>query len=256
MDTPINDPDKAIENTDSPTTNKTENTNVVNCHEDSFCHEDNSILDPPQPEDNIVPDRETEVIKRDEDLSFSEVTPLTPPHGTPPPSDSDGRSALTSKTIKEIKSSSKSSYPKQSTITSLFAKPHPSTDSTPRPAESAGLGNSQPPLPNPQLSSLDDFLFEKDDKLTAEVSVKPERKLTPLEKFQQRLDKHLTVPHPVVKVKVEKGQGSLEEDDVSTTPLVSEELAAKLVDQPGEFMFILLSQLHIYPYADRFSIRQ
>lgn len=255
VDTPTNE--QNCESLDYPSTNETDTT-VVNCPKDldTPCHEDNSNLVTPQLEDNLhVVDRKTdlkekneEILENETDLSFSDLPPPTPPHSAQPPNDVENMgnrgTSPTKKNVKEMKSTVKSSYPRQSTITSLFAKPRPSTDSTPQPAstESVELSNSQPPLSNPQLSSLDDFLFEKDDKLTVEVSVKPERDLTPLERFQQRLDKHLVVPHPSSKVKVEKGQALLErskEEDCSMTPLVPEELAAKLVDQPGEYKYYI-----------------
>lgn len=84
---------------------------------------------------------------------------------------------------------------------------------------------------------MDDFLFEKDKELTIEL--KPEKELTPLEKFQQRYTKH-----QITKVKVK-----VEPIGEEKTPLVSEEMVAKLGDKPGTLnVLCVFSSATLYLY--------
>ncbi len=160
---------------------------------------------------------------KDVDLSFNgDISPIIAPKPHPEPE---------KRTTKVSKSKQQPAYTKQTTITNLFtAKKQPDIESTNEESPSETMIDSMaPPSLKPQLSSMDDFLFEKDEELTIEL--KPEKELTPLEKFQQRYTKHQTTK---VKVKVEPiGE--------EKTPLVSKEMVAKLGDKPG--LFLLLKYL-------------
>lgn len=129
----------------------------------------------------------------------------------------------------KINTTKKPIYTKQTTITSLFSLvKQPKTESTELQSSVEPITDLLPatiPTVTPQLSSLDEFLLERDEKLSVEP--KPESKLTPLERFQKRFTKHaMSSQSSKLKVKVEA-------DVEDRTPLVSEELIAKLVDKPG-----------------------
>ena len=102
-------------------------------------------------------------------------------------------------------------------------KPTPSTSSTPL------------PTPAPSLAALDDFLLENDNKMTVDVPVIPAKPLTPMERFQQRLMKHMSSSSQPVRRERESAATREEEDGKNT--LVPEEIITKLKDKPGEFYF-------------------
>lgn len=110
---------------------------------------------------------------------------------------------------------------KQTTITSLFAtKSSVETDPPTRehtPPSSAPLSNT------PQLTSMDDFLLERDEELTIELKL--ERKFTPLEQFQQRFTQHASTKSQTNKMTVKKESKGDE--------LVPEEIMSKVGDKPG-----------------------
>ena len=152
----------------------------------------------------------------DADLSFS-VSPTTPlPHSKSCLGESSTRATAVSNTNR-ISKPKIPTYTKQSTLTGLFApRPQPTEEPT-APAPSL-------PEVKPQLSSMDEFLLEKDEALTVELE--PKRVLTPLEKFQQRFTQHATSSQPKVEVEA-KSKGE------EKTSLVPKELVNKLVGKPG-----------------------
>lgn len=97
------------------------------------------------------------------------------------------------------------------------------------------------PTPAPSLTDLDEFLLENDDKLTVDVPVIPAKPLTPMEKFQQRLMKHMSASssQPVKKEKKSTETGGEDGEE----SLVPEDVITKLKDKPGENLYWLSSGL-------------
>ena len=91
----------------------------------------------------------------------------------------------------------------------------------------------------PALSSMDDFLLENDAKLTVDVPVIPAKPLTPMEKFQQRLMKHMTTSsQPVRKEKRPSTETNADvSGDKEGSTLIPEEIMAKLKDKPGKLTY-------------------
>ena len=89
------------------------------------------------------------------------------------------------------------------------------------------------PLPAPSLTGLDEFLLENDEKLTVDVPVVPAKPLTPMERFQQRLMKHVSASSQPVRK--EKKSTETEEGENGESVLVPEEVITKLKDKPGKF---------------------
>ena len=87
--------------------------------------------------------------------------------------------------------------------------------------------------PGPSLTGLDEFLLENGDKLTVDVPVIPAKPLTPMEKFQQRLMKHVSASSQLVK-REKKSIKTGEENGENC--LVPENLIEKLKDKPGEIL--------------------
>lgn len=98
------------------------------------------------------------------------------------------------------------------------------------------------PTPAPSLTGLDEFLLENDNKLTVDVPVIPPKPLTPMERFQQRLMKHMSASssQPARREKKLSEAGGEEEGEES---LVPEDVITKLKDKPGENLYWLMSFL-------------
>lgn len=92
------------------------------------------------------------------------------------------------------------------------------------------------PTPAPSLTALDEFMLENDDKMTVDAPVIPVKPLTPMERFQQRLMKHMsaTSSQPVRSSREKKSTGTGEEEGESS--LIPEDVITKLKDKPGGFM--------------------
>ena len=92
------------------------------------------------------------------------------------------------------------------------------------------------PTPAPSLTALDEFLLENNDKMTVDVPVIPVKLLTPMERFQQRLMKHMSASssQPVRSSREKTSTGTGEEEGESS--LVPEDVITKLKDKPGGFM--------------------
>ena len=106
----------------------------------------------------------------------------------------------------------------------------PSTSSTPL------------PTPAPSLAALDDFLLENDDKMTVDVPVIPSKPLTPMERFQQRLMKHMSVSSlssSSQPVRRERESAATREGEDGKSTLVPEDVITKLKDKPGGFYFTI-----------------
>ena len=88
------------------------------------------------------------------------------------------------------------------------------------------------PTPAPSLTALDEFLLENDNKMMVDVPVIPAKPLTPMEKFQQRLMKHMSAPlsQPVRKEKKSTETG----EEGGESALIPEDVITKLKDKPGE----------------------
>ena len=95
------------------------------------------------------------------------------------------------------------------------------------------------PTPAPSLVALDEFLLENDDKMTVDVPVIPSKPLTPMERFQQRLMKHMSVSSSSSSqpVRRERESAATREGDDGKSILVPEDVITKLKDKPGEFYF-------------------
>ena len=95
------------------------------------------------------------------------------------------------------------------------------------------------PAPGPSLSNMDDFLLENEDKLTVDVPVIPVKPLTPMERFQQRLMKHMSTSSQPVTLSSTEGRVGKEEvekegGEKGGGVLVPDEVITKLKDKPGE----------------------
>ena len=94
-----------------------------------------------------------------------------------------------------------------------------------------------PAPPTPSLSCMDEFLLESDDKLTVDVPDSPPKPLTPMERFQHRLIKHMnTSLHPARKEKRPAKTKEESGEETGMRPLVPEEVITKLKDKPGEII--------------------
>ena len=94
------------------------------------------------------------------------------------------------------------------------------------------------PTPGPSLSNMDDFLLENEDKLTVDVPVIPVKPLTPMERFQQRLMKHMSTSSQPVTLSSTEGHVGKEVEkeggEKGGGVLVPDEVITKLKDKPGE----------------------
>ena len=101
--------------------------------------------------------------------------------------------------------------------------------------------SSSTPLPTsaPSLAALDDFLLENDNKMTVDVPVIPSKPLTPMERFQQRLMKHMSVSSSSSSqpVRRERESAATREGEDGKSILVPEDIITKLKDKPGGFYF-------------------
>lgn len=171
-------------------------------------------------EDHVtsISDKPTVEVQLEEKVSESSTTVHNLPVKEVDLSYSEEPSSTTPGPIPCQKSATKSI--KQTTITSLFStKPSVGTDpireKTPPPA---------PPSNKPQLTSIDNFLLERDEELTVELKL--EKKITPLEEFQQRFTQHATSKSQSNKMRV-KTESKGDE-------LIPEEVVAKVGDKPGQ----------------------
>jgi hypothetical protein len=99
------------------------------------------------------------------------------------------------------------------------------------------------PTPGPSLTALDEFLLENDNKMSVDAPVIPAKPLTPMERFQQRLMKHMSTSSisssSQQPVKRERESAETGEEEKGKSTLVPEDIITKLKDKPGEFYFPL-----------------
>lgn len=92
--------------------------------------------------------------------------------------------------------------------------------------------------PCPSLSNIDDFLLESDDTLTVVVPINPAKPLTPMERFQQRLMKHMTSTstQPTRKENRSSVEEKEEEPEKGVNVLIPDDVITKLKDKPGKLV--------------------
>ena len=118
----------------------------------------------------------------------------------------------------------------------------------------------------PSLSNIDDFLLDRDDGLTVEVPINLAKPLTPMERFQQRLMKHMsTSTQPTRNEKRSSSKEKEEGAEKGVTELIPDDLMTKLKDKPGKlckgksaYSFENQSQTwkifaHLYPYTHKYG---
>ncbi len=115
-------------------------------------------------------------------------------------------------------------------------------NSTTKLAPSTSSFSSTPlPTPGPSLAALDEFLLENDNKMSVDVPVIPAKPLTPMERFQQRLLKHMstssTPSSSQQPMRRERESAETGEVEKGKSTLVPEDIITKLKDKPGTFSF-------------------